>query len=111
MFSDDIAILFTNSEQESFDVTPVLDVIPIMSILSLINVCQAFFLGLVRALGIQAKVVWVFFVSLYIVALPIGYYLTFECGLGIRGLFMGQFPGLATQILIFAILTLKLIDW
>ena len=102
--------LFTGSEEDSVDVSLALAIIPLFSFTNMVDMCLSFFMGVVRALGIQASVALISISCFYLVSLPVASYLAFVTNAGIRGLWMGYFLGIIIQVLILAWLTWST-DW
>ena len=86
--------MFTDNEKDSVDVTLSLAVIPLFSFTNMVDMCLSFFMGIVRALGIQANVAVISISCFYLVSLPVASYLAFVAHAGIRGLWMGYFLGI-----------------
>ena len=102
--------LFTDNEKDSVDVTLSLAVIPLFSFTNMVDMCLSFFMGIVRALGIQANVAVISISCFYLVSLPVASYLAFVADAGIGGLWMGYFLGIIVQVLILAWMTWDA-DW
>ena len=83
-----------------------LAVIPLFSFTNVVSMCLSFFLGGVRALGIQGDVAMISIISFYAVSLPVACYLAFNQNEGILGLWVGYFIGIVVQVMIIAWKTL-----
>ena len=77
-------------------------VVPLFSFTNLITMCLSFFMGCVRALGIQANVALISIVSFYLVGMPSACYFAFVQEVGILGLWIGYFFGIIVQLLVIA---------
>ena len=103
-FRDELTQLFTN-DREGVEVSLALAVIPLFSLTNMVDMCLSFFMGCVRALGIQANIALISISCFYLISLPSASYLAFVANAGIRGLWMGYFLGIIIQVLIVAWLT------
>ena len=90
--------------------TMTLAVIPLFSFTNMLDMCLSFFMGCVRALGIQANVATVYISCFYLVSIPVASYLAFVADMGILGLWFGYFLGIIIQNLILAWLSCTA-DW
>ena len=79
-----------------------LAIIPLFSFTNMIDMCLSFFMGCVRALGIQANVAMISIISFYMVSMPSAAYFAFVQEVGILGLWIGYFLGIIVQTLIIA---------
>ena len=82
-----------------------LAVIPLFSLTNIVDMYLSFFMGCVRALGIQANIALISISCFYLISLPAASYLAFVADKGIQGLWMGYFLGIVIQVLIVAWLT------
>ena len=73
--------------------------------------CLSFFLGTVRAIGIQSSAAVISIVSYLLVSNSSAYYLAFEEKEGAFGLWIGFYLGIIFQILMLAVMTLIIADW
>ena len=103
-FRDELTQLFTDG-RDGVDVTIALAVIPLFSLTNMVDMCLSFFMGCVRALGIQANVALISISCFYLISLPTASYLAFVADAGIRGLWIGYFLGIVIQVIIVAWLT------
>ena len=108
-FRDDLCRIFSDGET-GIDVRMALAVIPIFAAYNLVDMCLSFFLGLIRALGIQSNAAIITILSYYLLSVPAAVYLAFFAGMGIRGLWIGYFFGILIQAMVLAWLTLGA-DW
>ena len=88
-----------------------LDIIPLLCFANLVSLCLSFFLGTVRALGIQSSAAVISIVSYLLVSNSSAYYLAFEKKEGVFGLWIGLYLGIIFQILMLAVITLIIVDW
>lgn len=100
--------LFTNGE--SIDVTLVVSILPLFMLTNLVDMSSAYFMGCVRALGIQSNVALITIGCFYLISIPSSCYLTFVAGNGIKGLWIGYFLGIFVQMLIVQNIT-TMADW
>ena len=108
-FRDNLCRIFSDDET-GIDVRMALAVIPIFTATTLVDMCQSFFVGLIRALGIQSNAAIITILSYYLLSVPAAVYLAFFAGMGIRGLWIGYFFGILIQAIVLAWLTLSA-DW
>ena len=109
VYREELPDLFT-SEEEAFPVAITVSVIPILAIANLIDMSLSFFLGCIRALGLQAKTALVIIGCFYIISLPLASYLGFYLEYSVHGIWIGYFTGIAIQCAIVAYMTLSE-DW
>ena len=100
-FRGQLTHFFTDTDG-GLNVTMALAVIPLFSFTNLVTMCLAFFMGCVRALGIQANVAMISIISFYIVSMPSACYFAFVQEVGILGLWIGYFLGIIIQTLVIA---------
>ena len=62
--------LFTDDNENAVDVTMALTVLPLFSLTNFVEMSIAYFLGIVRALGIQAKIALISIGCFYLISLP-----------------------------------------
>ena len=110
LFREELTQLFTD-DQDGIDVSVALEVIPLLCLVNLISMCLSFFLGTIRALGIQSSAAVVSIVSYLLVSNSAAYYLAFEQAEGVFGLWIGFYTGVIFQILLLAVMTLIMADW
>ena len=99
------------SDEESAKVYEVaLHVIPLFCLTNIVDMNLSFYLGCVRALGIQASVALVTLACFYLLSIPFACFFAFVRGNGIAGLWLGYFLGILVLMIIVAWMTFKE-DW
>ncbi|KAI7899044.1 mate-domain-containing protein [Cokeromyces recurvatus] len=83
---DRIGYLFTSDEDV---VRLVSQIIPLCALFQIADGISGVCGGVIRGMGRQSFAAWVNLFSYYVVALPVGYWLTFVKGWGIKGLWIG----------------------
>ena len=95
VYRESVAHLFSSDDSVAgnLSVELAVSIFPLFSITIFIDTALGFFQGCVRALGIQANVVWISMASFYLVSVPIACYLAFVANKGLIGLWIGHFTG------------------
>jgi len=84
-------------------------VLPVLSVFVILDGISGVNAGTVRALGRQAPVTWGTFVSLYLVGLPLAYYMGFNPEIGLKGFWYGYIiaKALVDIIVIYLVVSAK----
>jgi len=107
-FRYEITSYFTNDEEVISKVTNVLPLLSIMEIIDCLNACSA---GCLRGQGVQKIGSYINIFSFYIVGLPISYILTFHYDWNIAGLWIGIISGLISMCLLQFYIVFIGCDW
>ncbi|ORX54471.1 MATE efflux family protein [Hesseltinella vesiculosa] len=107
VFRHRLGALFTH---DTDIIAMVAKVIPIMACFQLADALASVSGGIIRGIGKQRLAATVNLVAYYLLAFPIGYYLTFPGHLGLSGLWLGLCIGLWT-VAIGQLLCCKWVDW
>ena len=100
--------LFT--DEDGIDVTIAMNCLGIFFYTNLVDMTLNFFMGCVRALGIQANIALISIGCFYLISIPSACYLAFLAGNGITGLWIGYFLGILVQMIIVGCMTI-MADW
>lgn len=107
-FRYQITGFFTNDQEVIGKVANVLPLLSIMEIIDCLNACSA---GCLRGQGVQKIGSYINIFSFYVVGLPVSYILTFKCDMNLAGLWIGIIAGLISMnILQFYIVFINC-DW
>lgn len=96
-FRYEITSFFTNDQEVISKVTDVLPLLSIMEIIDCLNACSA---GCLRGQGVQKIGSYINIFSFYVVGLPVSYVLTFKFGMNLAGLWIGIISGLISMCLL-----------
>lgn len=108
VFREQIIGIF--NDEDGVDVSTAKESIDVFIITNLVEMTLLFFMGIVRALGIQARVVIVSISCVNFISIPAACYMAFLSDCGIIGLWVGYFFGLFVQMVIVAYIVI-MSDW
>ena len=92
IYAEELIEIFT--DDESIDVSIAKGCLSIFFYTNLVDMGLNFFMGCVRALGIQANIALISIGCFYLISIPSAFYLAFLAGDGIMGLWIGYFLGI-----------------
>ncbi|ODQ61629.1 hypothetical protein WICANDRAFT_81884 [Wickerhamomyces anomalus NRRL Y-366-8] len=107
-FRYQITSFFTNDEEVISKVAGVLPLLSIMEIIDCLNACSA---GCLRGQGVQKIGSYINIFSFYVVGLPISYIMTFKYDMNIAGLWIGIISGLISMCLLQFYIVFIGADW
>ena len=85
-------------------------VLPIFCFTNIVDMTMSVIFGIIRALGIQEKVVLITIACFYLLSVPLAAYQAYVVKDGIAGLWLGYFAGIVFLLLIIAVYILRT-DW
>ncbi|RNF20257.1 putative membrane transporter protein [Trypanosoma conorhini] len=90
IYRKEIAYVFT---EDSEVVSIFAEITPFFLVYHMLDSIQCNFLGILRGCGLQVVGVVIVFVGLTIVGMPLGLFLLFRCGYGVKALWIGPIVG------------------
>ena len=82
-----------------------------MGLVILIHGAAMVLCGAMRGLGMQLQATYIIIFSFYVISLPCVYLFCFKNELGLTGIWLGPVAGSISEMIIFSVYFLFIIDW
>lgn len=105
VFKNDVSFIFSKDEVISKIVVALL---PILMLYQYIDGAQIVLANALRGLADVKSIMWISFITNFLIAIPAGYVLGFPCGMGIEGIWLAYPIGFLFSVLLLGIRARKL---
>lgn len=107
IFRDKISYVFSDNEMVSMIV---ISLLPILMLYQFVDGAQIVLANALRGLSDVKSIMWISFITNFLIAIPAGYILGFPCGMGIQGIWFAYPIGFLFSVTLLAIRARKLMS-
>ena len=107
IFRNQISFVFSDNEMVSMIV---ISLLPILMLYQFVDGAQIVLANALRGLSDVKSIMWISFITNFLIAIPAGYILGFPCGMGIQGIWFAYPIGFLFSVTLLAIRARKLMS-